>query len=84
MSHLRYHKFRHRFLRQYGPISGCGLEIHPLTHFPLHFPLFQPIRQSLLINMKKSGESFFKKREELITKTFLKGDDKFDFIVINL
>ena len=34
--------------------------------------------QYLLINIKKIDESILKKHDELITKTLLYGDDKFD------
>ena len=67
LSHLRYHKFKH-----------CGLETETTTHFLLHCPLFQSARQSLLMNIKKTDESILKKHDELITKTLLYGDDKFD------
>ena len=46
--------------------------------FPPSLPLFQSARQSLLINIKKIDESILKKHDELITKTLLYGDDKFD------
>ena len=46
--------------------------------FPPPLPLFQSARQSLLINIKKIDESILKKHDELITKTLLYGDDKFD------
>ena len=35
-------------------------------------------RQSLLTNIKKVDESILKKHDELITKTLLYGEDKFD------
>ena len=41
-------------------------------------PFFQSAKQSLLINIKKINESVLKKHEELITKTLLYGDYKFD------
>ena len=48
--------------------------------FPPPLPPLQSARQSLLINIKKidESESILKKREELITKTLLYGDGKFD------
>ena len=78
LSHLRYHKFRHNFQDCINPICVCGLEIETTTHFLLHCPLFQCARQSLLTNIKKIDESILKKHDELITKTLLCGDDKFD------
>ena len=48
------------------------------THFLFHCPLFQSARQYLLMNIKKIDESILKKHDELITKTLLYGDDKFD------
>ena len=78
LSHLRYHKFRHNFQDCINPICVCGLEIETTTHFLLHCPLFQCARQSLLTNIKKIDESILKKHDELITKTLLYGDDKFD------
>ena len=53
-------------------------EIQTTTYFLLHCPLFQSARQSLLINIKKIDESILKKHDELIAKTLLYGDDKFD------
>ena len=78
LSHLCYHKFRHNFQDFINPICDCGLEIETTTHFLLHCPLFQCARQSLLTNIKKIDESILKKHDELITKTLLYGDDKFD------
>ena len=60
-------------------MCDCGLETETTTHFLLHCPLFQSSRQSLLMNIKKTDESILKKHDELITKTLLYGDDKFDF-----
>ena len=53
-------------------------EIETTTHFLLHCPLFQSAGQSPLINIMKINESILKKHDELITKTLLCGDDKFD------
>ena len=78
LSHLRYHKFRHNFQDCINPICVCGLEIETATHFLLHCPLFRSARQFLLTNIKKIDESILKKHDELITKTFLYGDNKFD------
>ena len=78
LSHLRYHKFRHNFQDCINPIRVCGLEIETTIHFLLHCPLFQSARQSLLINIKKIDESILEKHDELITKTLLYSDDKFD------
>ena len=78
LSHLRYHKFRHNFQDCINPISVCGLEIETTTHSPLHCLLFQSARQSLLTTIKKIDESILKKHDELITKTFLYGDSRFD------
>ena len=78
LSHLRYHKFRHNFQDCINPICVCGLEIETTTHFLLHCSLFQSARQSLLIDIKKIDESILKKRDELIIKTLLYGNDKFD------
>ena len=55
-----------------------GQEIETTTHFLLHYPLFQSARQSHLINIKKIYESILKKHDELITKTLLYGNDRFD------
>ena len=78
LSHLRYHKFRHNFQDCINPMCDYGLETETTTHFLLHCPLFQSARQSLLMNIKKIDESILKKHDELITKTLLYGDDKFD------
>ena len=78
LSHLHYHKFTHNFQDCISPICVWGLEIETTTHFLLHCPLFQSVRQSLLINIKKIDESILNKHDELITKTLLYGDDKFD------
>ena len=78
LSHLRYHKLRHNFQDCINPICVCGPEIETTTHFLLHCPLFQSAGQSPLINIMKIHESILKKHDELITKTLLYGDDKFD------
>ena len=72
LSHLRYHKFRHNFRDFINPVCDCGLETN-YNPFPPSLP-----RQSLLMNIKKIDESILKKHDELITKTLLYGDDKFD------
>ena len=56
----------------------CGVELETTTHFLLQCPLFQYTRQSFLTNIKKIDESILKKHDELITKTLLYDDDKFD------
>ena len=71
LSHLRYQDF-------VNPICDCALEIETTTHFLLHCPLFQSARQPLLMNIKKIDESILKKHDELITKTLMCGNDKFD------
>ena len=78
LSHLRCHKFSHNFQDCINPMCYCGLETETTTHFLLHCLLFQSARQSLLMNIKKIDESILKKHDELITKTLLYGDDKFD------
>ena len=77
-NHLRYYKFRHNFQDCINSICDCGLEIETTTHFLLHCPLFQSARQFLLMNIKKINERSLKKHDELITKTLLYDDDKFD------
>ena len=84
LSHLRYHKFRHNFQDCTNSICVCGLEIETTTRFLLRYPLFQSARQSLLTNIKKIDESTLKKHDELITKTLLYGNGKFDSSVISL
>ena len=78
LRHFRYHKFRHNFEDFINPIRVCGLEIETTTYVLLHCPLFQCARQSLLTNIKKIDKSILKKHDELITKTLLCDDDKFD------
>ena len=77
-SHLRYYKFRHNFQDCINTIGDCGLEIETTTYFLLNCPLFQSARQSFLMNIKKIDESILKKHDELIIKTLLYSDDKFD------
>ena len=79
LSQFRYHKFRHNFQDCINPICVCGLEIETTTDFLLHWPLFQSATQSSLIDIKKIDESILKKHDELIIKTLLYGDDKFDW-----
>ena len=78
LSHLCYHKFRHNFQDFINPICDCGLEIETTSHFLLHCPLFQSARQCILIDIKKINESILKAHDELVTKTLLYGNDKFD------
>ena len=78
LSHLHYHKFRHNYQHCMNLRCACCLEIETTTHFGLYCPFFQSARQSLLINIKKTDESIFKKHDKLITKTLPYGDDKFD------
>ena len=78
LSHLHYHKFRHNSQDCINPMCACGVEIETRTNFLLHCPLFQYARQSLLTNIQKIDESILKKDDELITKTLLYGDGKFD------
>ena len=79
LSQLCYQKLRHNFKDCINPICVCGLEIETTTHFLLHSPLFQSATQSPLTNIKKIDESILKKHEELIMKTLLYNDDKFDW-----
>ena len=75
LSHLRYHKFRHKFQDCIKPITVYGLEIETTTHFLLHCLLFQSARQSMLNKIKEIDEIILKKHDELITKTLLCRED---------
>ena len=61
-----------------------GLEIETKIHFFLHCPLFQSARQSLLMNIKKTGESILKKHGEFITKTLCMAMINLGCLVISL
>ena len=78
LSHFRYYKLRHNFQDCTNPMCVCGVEIEITTHFLLPYPFFQCASGSFLTNIKKIDESILKKHDELITKTLLYGDDKFD------
>ena len=76
IKNMCFYKYWKRLLL--NPICVCGLEIETTTHFLLHCPLFQCAIQSLLTNIKKIDDRILKKHDELITKTILYGDNKFD------
>ena len=48
------------------------------THFVFHCPLIYSAGQSFLNSTKKKNESILEKLNELNTKTFPYGDNKFD------
>ena len=52
LSHLREHKFKHRFQDTINPLCNCGQDIKSTAHFFLHSPFFINERRTLLSNIR--------------------------------
>ena len=48
LSHLREHKFKHRFQDSINPLCTCSLDVESTIHYFLHCPTFTIERHTLL------------------------------------
>ena len=53
LSHLRYYKFKHRFLDSLNPICSSVFDVERTCHFLLHCPNFINERSLLLNNVSR-------------------------------
>ena len=57
-SHLKEHRFRHRFGDTVSPMCGCNAEIEDTKHFLLHCNFYSIQRFELFNNINKIDSSF--------------------------
>ena len=77
LSHLRKHKFKHRFLETLNSIFTCGFDSETLNHFFLNCPRFTNERQNLLLKIEKIISNFLRKTDTSITSILLYDDLNF-------
>ena len=77
LSHLRQHKFKHRFQDTMNPLCCCGLDIETISHYFLHCPLLHAERSTLLNNINKTDSTLFNKSDSVVTRILLYGNEAF-------
>ena len=70
-SHLREHKFNHKFQNYINPLCSCSIDIESTSHFFLHCPLFDDKRITLLSTQGKSDCKLKEMNESSLTETRL-------------
>ena len=74
-SHLRYHKFKHRFLDAIDPLCSCSTGIENTVHYFLHCPNFSTARNTFLNEIAVVDRSIIDQNEIKIIQIFLYGRD---------
>ena len=78
LSHLREHKFKHRFQDSLNPFCSCGLDIESTGHYFLHCPTYITERRTLLSTMENIDNHLLDVCEPVLKKTLLFGSNLFD------
>ena len=78
LSHLREHKFNHKFQNYINPLCSCGMDIESMSHFFLHCPLFDDQRITLLSTLNKIHCKLIETNESSLTESLLFGNSFFD------
>ena len=78
LSHLREHKFIHKFQNCINPLCSCGTDIESTSHFFLHCPLFDDKRIILLSTLSKIDRKLMETNESSLTETLLSGNSLFN------
>ena len=73
LSHLRKHKFRHKFQDTPNPICICRDEIETTIHYLLHCPNYLDERRTLLDALQSSGKKIHNKNDSQISELHLFG-----------
>ena len=73
-SHLRYHKFKHRFLDAIDPLCSCSTGIENTVHYFLHCPNFSTARNTFLNEIAIVDRSIIDQDEIKIIQTFIYGN----------
>ena len=74
LSHLREHKFKHRFQDSLNPICSFGNDIETSAHFLLHCPNFSNERSNFLNILGSIDRNILTRSNSQVTKTLLYGD----------
>ena len=74
LSHLREHKFKHRFQDSLNPICSFGNDIETSAHFLLHCPNFSNERSNFLNIVGSIDRNILTRRDLQVTEIFLCGD----------
>ena len=75
LSHLWEHKFKYNFQDTLNPPCSCGLDVETTSHYFLHCPLFHAERYSLLNNINEIDSTIFNKRDSVVTRILLYGNE---------
>ena len=73
LSHLRYHKFKHRFLDAIDPLCSCSTGIENTVHYFLHCPNFSTARNTFLNEIAIVDRPIINQDEIKSIQTFLYG-----------
>ena len=78
LSHLREHKFKHKFKESLNHLCNCGHGIESTIHFFLHCPLFTNERYTLLSTLSSIACNLLNNTDFILTKTLLFGNMSFN------
>ena len=74
LSHLREHKFKHRFQDTLNHICLCGDDVQSTSHFLLYCPSFINERRILLNSLNQIDGNLLKKIDTLLVENLLYGN----------
>ena len=74
LSHLREHKFKHKFQDTLSPLCSCSLESESVRHYLLHCLFYSVQRKTLLDSLLAIDESISNLSEENLVRLLLYGD----------
>ena len=78
LSHLREHKFKHRFQDSLNLFCSCGLDNESTAHFLLHCPTYIIERRTLLCTLVNIDNNLLDLCEPVLIRTLLFGSNSFD------
>ena len=84
LSHLREHKFKHRFQDSLNPICSCGNDIETSADYLLHCPNFSNERTTFLNIIGSINRNILTRSDPQVTETLLSGDSNSNNITLTL
>ena len=73
LSHLREHKFKHKFQDTLNPLCSCGIDVESSTYFLLQCPSYINERFTLMSNLNRFNPQISQTSLQLLTNTLYFG-----------
>ena len=77
LSHLREHKFKHRFQDTLNPLCNCGTDVESSIHFLPQCPSYINERCTLMSNLNRINPQISQTSLQLLTNTLLFGNSSY-------